>query len=210
MHFWKWLFTTQRWNLVMVSETGLQEDIINTEIKKVVLAEHFAKPFNKNTGVPFMLNYHPLLKKVNCIISKHLYVLYMNEEIKKVFELGITVLFWSPRNLRSYLVRAKLYPVERKTGSCKCNGKTCQVCFNVSETETISSTVAHILYKINQRIDCNDIYLYDNLYLMIYIYWTVRPVLSSTLVVLQTVLHIVGTNVNVMAKICQTWGLFAL
>ena len=34
----------------------------------------------------------------------------MNEEVKKVFQPGPMVLFESPSNLSSYLVRAKLYP----------------------------------------------------------------------------------------------------
>ena len=38
-------------------------------------------------GVPFMLTYHPLLKKSNYIIRKHIHLLYMNEEVKKCFDL---------------------------------------------------------------------------------------------------------------------------
>ena len=80
----------------------------------------------------------------------------MNDEVKKVFQPGPMVLFGSPRNLSSYLVRAKMYPVERKTGSYKCKGNRCQVCLNVSETETFTSTVTHMSYKINHSFDCND------------------------------------------------------
>ena len=80
----------------------------------------------------------------------------MNEEVKKVFQPGSMVSFGSPRNLSSYLVSAKLYPMERNTGSCKCKGNRCQVCLNVSETETFTSTVTHTSYKINHSFDCND------------------------------------------------------
>ena len=66
------------------------------------------------------------------------------------------VSFRSPRNLSSYLVRTKMYPMERKAGSCKCKGNRCQVCLNVSETETFTSTVTHMSYKINHSFDCND------------------------------------------------------
>ena len=34
--------------------------------------------------------------------------------------------FRSTRKLSSYLVRSKLYPIERTVGSFKCNGKSCQ------------------------------------------------------------------------------------
>ena len=131
-------------------------------MKKVVFTKNFGKSSNKNKDVLFVLTYHPLLKKVNCIIGKHIYLLYMNEEIKKVFELEPMVSFRSPRNLSksprnlsNYLVRAKLYPTERKTGFCKCTGNRCQVCLNVSETETVTSTVTHTSYKINHSFDCN-------------------------------------------------------
>ena len=80
----------------------------------------------------------------------------MNDEVKKVFQPGPMVSFRSPRNLSSYLVRAEMYPMERKTWSCKCKGNRCQVCLNVSETETFTSTVTHMSYKINHSFDCND------------------------------------------------------
>ena len=70
-------------------------------------------------GVPFMLTYHPLLKKSNYIIRKHIHLLYMNEEVKKVFRPGPMASFRSPRNLSSCIDRAKMYPMERKAGSCK-------------------------------------------------------------------------------------------
>ena len=63
----------------------------------------------------------------------------MNKEVKKVFQPGPMVSIRSPKNLSSYLVRAKIYPMERKTGPCKCKGNMCQVCLNVSETETFTS-----------------------------------------------------------------------
>ena len=40
--------------------------------------------------------------------------------------------------LSSYLVGAKLYPVERKVGPCKCNGKRCEVCKYVLEIDTFT------------------------------------------------------------------------
>ena len=54
---------------------------------------NFSKSSNKNKGVPFVLTYHPLLKAVNYIITKHIHLLYMNEEGKKVFQPGPMVSF---------------------------------------------------------------------------------------------------------------------
>ena len=94
----------------------------------MVFRGNFGKSSNENKSVPFVLTYHPLLKKANCIIRKHIHLLYINQEVKK-----------PPRNLSSYLVRAKLCPMERKTGSCECKGNRCQVCLNVSGMETFTS-----------------------------------------------------------------------
>ena len=132
---------------------GYPEHVINIEMKKVIFSGNSGKSSNKSKGVPFVLAYHPLLKKVNYIIRKHV---YMNDEFKKVFQPGPMVSFRSPRNLSSYLVRAKMYPMEKKTGSCKCKGNRCQVCLNVAETETFISTMTHISYKINHSFDCNN------------------------------------------------------
>ena len=85
---------------------GYPEDVIDTEIKKVIFNGNSGKSSNKSNGVPFVLTYHPLLKKINYIIRKHIHLLYMNEEVKKVFQPGPMVSFRSPRNLSSYLVRA--------------------------------------------------------------------------------------------------------
>ena len=54
-------------------------------MKKVVFGINFDKSSNENTGESFVLTYHSLLKKVNCIIRKHIHLIYMNEEVKKDF-----------------------------------------------------------------------------------------------------------------------------
>ena len=68
---------------------------------------------------------------------------------------GPMVTFSSSRKLSSYLVRAKLYPLERVTGSCKCHGKRSAMCLNLNETSTFTSSVTHETCKINHKFDCN-------------------------------------------------------
>ena len=82
------------------------------------------------------------------MIRKHLYVLYLNKEVKEIFTPGPMVSFQRARKLGNYFVRAKLYPLERSVGSFKCNGKRCQVHLNVTETKQFSSTVTKEEYKI--------------------------------------------------------------
>ena len=79
----------------------------------------------------------------------------MNEEAEKVFTPGPMISFRSARKLSSYLVRAKLYPIERTLGSFKCNGKRCQTCLNLNETDTFISTTTGKAYKINHQFICN-------------------------------------------------------
>ena len=56
----------------------------------------------------------------------------MNEELKQVFIPGPMVSFSSSRKISSYLVRAKLYPVEKSVGSFNCKRPSCQTCTYVN------------------------------------------------------------------------------
>ena len=62
------------------------------------------------------------------------------------------------KKLSSYLVRAKLCPTERTIGSYRWGGKRCEVCINVKETSTFTSSVTGETYITNHRFDCNERY----------------------------------------------------
>ena len=79
----------------------------------------------------------------------------MNEQAKKVFTPGPMISFCSGRKLSSYLVRAKLYPIERTVGSFKCNRKRCQTYLNVNKTDTFTNSTTGKTYKINYQFNCN-------------------------------------------------------
>ena len=80
----------------------------------------------------------------------------MNEETKKVFSPRPMVSFRSPRKISSYLVRAKLYPLDRVVGSTKYGKKRCEVCMNISETNSFTSNATGETYKINHKLTCDD------------------------------------------------------
>ena len=80
----------------------------------------------------------------------------MNEETKRVFSPGPMVSFRSPHKISSYLVRAKLYPLDRVVGSMKCDKKKCEVCMNISERNTFTSNVTGEAYKINRKLTEDD------------------------------------------------------
>ena len=107
--------------------------LIDTEVSKVkFLNSSGDKKKTKANGILLVITYHTLLKDFGKVINKHLHLLHMNDGVKKAFTTVPMMSFQGERKLSSYLVRAKLFPIERSTGSFKCNGKRCQVCINVT------------------------------------------------------------------------------
>ena len=70
---------------------------------------------SKSKRVTFVFTYHPLLKTFQSLINKHLNILCLDENAKKVFMPVPMVTFCSSRKLSSYLVRDNLYSLERVT-----------------------------------------------------------------------------------------------
>ena len=117
------------------------------------------KSKKKIKGVPLAVTFYSLLQDFGKVINKNLYLLYMDQGAQRVFTPGPMITFRSARKLNSYLVRAKLYSLERTAGSCKCYGKRCEVCDNVTVTSTFTSTVTQNTYKINHQFHCSEKYL---------------------------------------------------
>ena len=65
----------------------------------------------------------------------------------------------SANKLTSYLVRAKLYPLNRSLGSFKCKNLRLAFYINVIETDTITSAVRGKVYKINHHFDSDEKFL---------------------------------------------------
>ena len=110
-------------------------------MRKIKFCKKGIKKVKGVKGIPFVVTYHPQLKNLVRIINQNIYLLNMNEETKIVFSPRPMVSFRSPRKISSYLVRTKLYPLVRVVGSTKCGKKRCEVCANVSETNTFSTNV---------------------------------------------------------------------
>ena len=81
---------------------GYPENIIKREIEKVKFKKQvFRKRGRVTTAVPLVITYHSLLKSVGTILYKHLYLLHMDKEVKKVFPIAPIVSFESARKLSS-------------------------------------------------------------------------------------------------------------
>ena len=74
--------------------------------------------------------------------------MYMDKEVRMYAPEPI-VSFKSSQKQSSYLVKAKLYPINRPVGSFKCNQPHCEVYVNFIETDTSTSTVTRKKIKIN-------------------------------------------------------------
>ena len=119
---------------------GYPESVIEKEMKEVCFSKQGQKYKMVEMGVPFVVIYHPLLNKLSSLIHTNLYLLYMNQEVKSVFTPGRIVSYRCAKKISSYLVRAKLYPLERKVGSENCGKSRCEVCLNIQETDLFTST----------------------------------------------------------------------
>ena len=143
---------------------GYTEKLIENEMRKVKFCGQEGRKKAKGVkGTPFIVTYNPQLKHLGRIINQNIYFLNMNEETKKVFTPRPMVSFRSPRQISSYLVRAKFYPLERVVTSTKCGKKRCEVCVNVSETITFTSNVTGETHEANHKLTCDDnsfIYLF--------------------------------------------------
>ena len=148
---------------IWFQKRGHPGKIIENEMKKVNFPSCNKIQRKKSKGIPFVVTYHPLLKQLEGILRRNKYLLNMNAEVKQTFTLIPMVSNRSARKLSSYLIRAKLYPINRIVGSKGCGQKRCEVCVNVCETDTFSSTVTGETYKINHKLNCDDrclIYLF--------------------------------------------------
>ena len=78
--------------------------------------------------VPVVVTCNPAFKNLSQVIRKNVRLLYAGEQVKKVFALAPFLSFRSTRNLTSYLVGSKIYPLESRVGSEKCKRCLVYVC----------------------------------------------------------------------------------
>ena len=135
---------------------GSPENMIDEKMKKVKFSEKDSKKSKGSKGVPFVITCHPSLNCLSCKTNDNLNILYMTSEAKAVFSPGPMVSLRSARRISSYLVRAKLYSLERFVASRLCKKHRCEVCTNVTETDTFSSTVTGETFQINHELNCDN------------------------------------------------------
>ena len=80
----------------------------------------------------------------------------MDEETKKAFCPGFIGFISGCQKVRYYLVRAKVYPLDRRLGSFWYDKCGCHVCLNYSEVDTFVSIVTKQTYKTDHKFNCRD------------------------------------------------------
>ena len=112
----------------------------------------------------FVVTYHPKVKKLGKLIKDLLPFLYSDEEVQKVFSPPPMVSYRSARKIKYYIVRSKLYPLERNVGCGGGGNGRYQVCKSIKVTATIGSFTTKKSYKNYHKFDCNHkclIYLFS-------------------------------------------------
>ena len=143
-----------------LSQRGYPQKLIQTETSQVKFSGRRVFPRAKvEKGVPLVVTYDPLLKTIRKIIYDNLCLSYRNEELKHHFTPGPMVSFRSYRKISTYLVRAKLYPVERSVGSFNCKRPRSKISTYVNETDSFTSTATGETNKINHKFDCMEKFL---------------------------------------------------
>ena len=102
---------------------GYPEIVVNNQIDKVVFGRDQSVKKNLESGIPFVTTYHPKVKGLG----------------KMIGDLLPIVSYRSAKKIKDYIVRSKLYPVERKVGYQGCGSSRCQVCKGISITEEFTS-----------------------------------------------------------------------
>ena len=97
---------------------GYSDYLIKKQVEKALRRTPSDENNSKKVyGVSLVLTHNPVFKKLSQVIRNlqlNLQLLYVDEQVKKVFSPAPFVSFRSTRNLKSYLVKSKIYPLERK------------------------------------------------------------------------------------------------
>ena len=92
---------------------------------------------------------YPKLKDLGKLIKYLQLFLYSDSEVRRVFSLSPIVSYPVASKIKDYIVRSKLYPIEKKVASSRYGNPWRQVCTSVQVTDTFSS------FFTNHNFNCN-------------------------------------------------------
>ena len=88
--------------------------------------------------MPFVATHHLKLKDLSKLIKNLQLFLYSDSEVRRVFSPAPLLSHRSARKIKDYIVRSKLYSIEKKVGSSRCGNPRCQVCTSIQVTDNFS------------------------------------------------------------------------
>ena len=94
------------------------------------------KPKEKSNRVPFVITFHPRLRKLGSVLHKYFYLLQSNERLKKAFTEPPMVAFRRLKNLKDSLVHSSLREEMQKQDSHKCMASRCKCCQSLVESKS--------------------------------------------------------------------------
>ena len=123
----------------------------NEALKRVI------KPATNDRTV-FVVTYDPRLPSITKIVNKHYRTMIQDPHLKEVFNKPFLIAYKRPRNIRQYLIRAKIPPALTRPrrslpGMKRCGG--CVTCPFVKPGKTIKATAINYAVDINRAVDCN-------------------------------------------------------
>ena len=138
-------------------DRGYPGGVIDKQLARIYKSNEGKSNYaKKGGGTPLVVTFHPSLANLGFILRKNLNILYIDREVKNVFASPPFVSFRAARSLKNHLVRAKVRPMCRLKGSCKCGKRNCSVCDNLSESTEFACVVDGKKYKINHKLNCDD------------------------------------------------------
>ena len=118
---------------------GYPEIVANNQIDKVVFGRDQSVKKNLESGIIFITIYHPKVKEFGKLIRYSFPFLYSDGEIQRAFSPPLIVSYRTARKIKDYIVRSKLYLVERKVECRECGSARCQFFKSTNITDEFTS-----------------------------------------------------------------------
>ena len=99
---------------------GYPEKLVNDQIDKLVFGVNPPVKKSSESRIRFVGTYHLNVEDLGKLIKDLLTFLYSDEEVEKVFSPPPIASYSIVRKIKDYIVRSKLYPVERCVGCRGC------------------------------------------------------------------------------------------
>ena len=118
-------------------ERGFKKsEVLNTYKEVLATDREEALQYRKKESterVPFVITFHPRLRKLGTVLNRYFYLLQSNERLKKAFPQAPMVAFRRLRNLKDMLVHSGSQKEDCTQTVSKCGNIRCKCCSHLEE-----------------------------------------------------------------------------